>query len=372
MTRLKNFDTRVDWLLLATVAALLGIGLLLIYSATFRVSVYRQVNFFERQLIWVFLGFIIMFLISKVDYHFWGRIGYGLYLGGICFLLVVLIRGRIILGAQRWLEIKFSSTLQQIGFQPSELIKLVLIVILARLAVNNSRRIDSWPILAKGLCLLFIPVVLILKQPDLGTAILSSITGICMLYLMGIRLRKIARVILVWALSSPVVWFLLKNYQRERIRIFLNPYKDPLGSGYSMIQSRLAIGSGGFSGKGWLSGAQTQLDFVPEHHTDFIFAVLGEEWGYLGCLLVLFLYLILILRVFRIAINSKDRFGMFFGAGIGMIFAFHMVINIGVVIGILPITGLPLPFLSYGGSSLISFMIAIGILQNINSRRSLY
>ncbi len=368
MIKLKNFD----WLLFAVVIALTGIGLLLIYSATFRVSIYRQVNFFERQFIWVFLGFIIMFLIAKVDYHFWGRIGYILYLAGIFFLLVVLIRGRVILGAQRWLEIKFPIALKQIGFQPSELLKIIVVIVLARLAIDNSQKINSWSNFGKGLCLLCIPVLFILKQPDLGTAIVNFAVGLCMLFLIGMGLRKISGVILIGVLSSPVAWFLLKDYQQERIRIFLNPYSDPLGGGYSMIQSRLAIGSGGFLGKGWLGGVQTQLDFVPEHHTDFIFAVLGEEWGYLGCILVLFLYLILILRIFHIAVHAKDRLGMFLGAGIGMVFAFHVVINIGVVIGLLPITGLPLPFLSYGGSSLISFMIAIGILQNINLRKGYY
>ena len=231
---------------------------------------------------------------------------------------------------------------------------------------------NSWVTLGKALGLLLLPIALILKQPDLGTAILSLTVGLAMLYLIGVRPRKILAVITAGVLSSPLAWSLLKNYQKERLRIFLNPYRDPLGSGYSMIQSRLTIGSGRLLGKGWLSGTQTQLDFVPEHHTDFIFTVLGEEWGYLGALLVLGLYLFLILRALRIAAQAKDRFGLFLAAGLTLILAFHVVINIGVAIGLFPITGLPLPFLSYGGSSLISSMLVIGIIQNINIKRSVF
>lgn len=368
MVKLKDFD----WLLFIIVIVLAVIGLVLIYSATFRISIYHEINFFERQVIWISIGILIMVVVSRIDYHFWGRISYILYIAGIFFLLMVLVRGRIILGAQRWLEIKLPAALLQIGFQPSELIKIFIVMALARMAIDNIYKVDSWNTLSKGLCLVAIPVLLILKQPDLGTSMVNFVVGISIFYLIGISLRKIIAIISIGALSSPIIWFLLKDYQKERIAIFLNPYSDPLGSGYSMIQSRLAIGAGGLLGKGWLSGMQTQLDFVPEHHTDFIFAVLAEEWGYIGCIFILSLYIILILRIFYIALQSKDRFGMFLCAGFGLIFAFHVVINIGVVIGLFPITGLPLPFLSYGGSSLISFMLAIGIVQNINLKRSLF
>jgi rod shape determining protein RodA len=216
------------------------------------------------------------------------------------------------------------------------------------------------------LALLALPLLLILKQPDLGSALLLVPVSVILMYVGGIRARWLSWIFIMAAASSPLIWHFLKDYQRERLEVFINPQDDPLGAGYNIIQSTIAIGSGGISGKGYMQGTQTQLSFIPEHHTDFIFSVVGEEWGFVGCLVVLGLYFFMIQKTFQISRKARDREGSLLALGIAGMFTVQIIINVGMTVGLLPVTGLTLPFISYGGSSLMFSYAAIGILLNIS------
>ena len=307
---------------------------------------------------------IFSFLIS---YKHLDRFAPVMYVGTILLLVAVLLLGKMGGGARRWLIIG------QISIQPSELAKLTVIFILARYfsRVPTIRGYTLRELIAPFL-LIAVPCALVMNQPDLGTAIhIALIAGVITVFI-KIERRSFITLLASLALAGPVVWSLLKAYQKKRILTFLNPDRDPLGSGYHIIQSKIAIGSGMFSGKGFLKGTQNALSFLPEQHTDFIFSVLAEEWGFLGGFLVLVIFMLLLIWGLHVAFGCRDMFGMIVSVGITAMIFWQVIINVGMVMGLMPVVGVPLPFVSYGGSSIVTTMISMGILMNIRMRRFLF
>jgi rod shape determining protein RodA len=293
----------------------------------------------------------------------------------ILLLLGVLMAGRYALGAKRWME------LGDFSFQPSEMMKLTLILALGRyfgnrrpsLSFNLRTRLGVlWGDLAYPFLLTMLPMVLIFKQPDLGTAFLIFGVFLVMLFASGLEYRYILCFLIFCASALPVLWHFLKEYQKMRLLVFLNPNIDPLGAGYTIIQSRIAVGSGGLLGKGWLAGTQNQLNFLPERHTDFIFSVIGEEWGLVGTIFTIGCFYVLAHSGLRIVKQQKDRFGMLVTAGIVGILTLQVVINVGMVMGLCPVVGITLPFISYGRSSFMVFVIMMGFLLNLSKRRTVF
>ena len=345
------------------------IGIITIYSSTSNSSSPIEKLLYLRQINWVFLGFICLLGISRISYRRLWDGAYLFYAIGLGLLLMVTFSGLVRLGAQRWLKILWFS------FQPSELMKLIMIILLARYFSRPGpglrRDVKDWGF-KKAILVPFVfiilPMFLILKQPDLGTAIFIFFIFIAMLFLAQVNFKFILFVILGIVLASPLLWQFLKDYQRTRLLVFLNPNADPLGAGYTIIQSRVAVASGGLFGKGWLGGSQSQLHFLPESHTDFIFATFAEEWGFLGSLVLLALYYLLIRYTLRVAQRTPDYFGRLLAGGIAATFGIQILINIAMTIGLAPVVGLPLPLLSYGGSSLLVAFLSLGILINIEKR----
>jgi rod shape determining protein RodA len=363
-----KFDRRLfinfDWMLMLVVLCISLIGLLNIYSTGFNQISARQDFIFFKQLQWIVVGLVFMTVAFCIDYRFVSRYAYLIYGLSILLLLIVFFYGYATRGSQRWI------LLGGFSFQPSELMKLTLILALAKY-FDHHRSIE--PHRLKGLAIPFlimlVPFLLILKQPDLGTAMILFIIFSSMILFIGVHWKSLGLSALTGLAVIPAGWFFLKNYQRERIITFVNPDSDPLGSGYHVIQSIIAIGSGGLSGKGFLKGTQTQLRFLPERHTDFVFSVFAEEWGFLGCMVLLVLFMSLILWGLKIALHARDYNGTLIAVGIAALIFWEVFINIGMVLGLLPIVGIPLPFLSYGGSSMVVLMTCVGMLMSISMRR---
>jgi len=321
-----------------------------------------------RQLFWVGIAFVAMLVVLIPDYRRLERLTPFVYVVGVGLLMAVLLIGPVIKGSQRWLDFG------PIRLQPSELFKVIIVFAFARLI---SRRQSPAPLglldLVVPALVLAAPAVLILRQPDLGTAMLVSLCGASFICVVPIRLKTIGILGATGVAGVVLGWnFYLHDYQKERVFVFLDPERDPLGSAYHAIQSQIAVGSGGMFGKGWLQGSQTQLDFLPEQQTDFVFSVLGEEWGFIGAVSVLFIYLALMIRGLMIARASKDAFGAYLAVGLVALFFWAGTINVGMVLGIVPVVGVPLPLLSYGGSSLVTCMVAIGLMMNVSMRRYVF
>ncbi len=345
---------------------LLVITLLLIYSAIVIWSASGQdIGMLERKLAQISFGFIIMIAMAQIPPRIYE--GWAPYLYIICIILLIAVDvfGQISKGAQRWLDLGI------VRFQPSEIAKIAVPLMVARF-VNRDICPPSLKNTALALILIFMPTLLVAAQPDLGTAILIAASGLFVLFLSGMSWKLIGIAVLLVAGFIPVLWFfLMHDYQRNRIMMLLNPESDPLGAGYHIIQSKIAIGSGGLRGKGWLHGTQSQLEFLPERHTDFIFAVLAEELGLIGVLLLLALYLLLIVRGLVIASRAQNTFGRVMAGGLMLILFVYVFVNIGMVSGILPVVGVPLPLVSYGGSALIVLMAGFGIVMSIHTYRKL-
>src|SRR6056297_3438185 len=364
------FDRRLmanfEWVLLLTVLLLAGIGIVNLYSAT--VSWQASVApLYLKQLFWLGGGVVTALTLCLIDYRHLRHLSYHIYLLSIALLVAVLFLGKNTMGATRWLDLGF------FNLQPSEVIKVTLIVLLARIFAETAEP-EGYGLLQlwRPALWILIPFVLILQQPDLGTATMVLFIALTMLMFVGI---KRGTALILAGLGMIVVfagWFGLRDYQRARIVTFLDPEKDPLGSGYHLIQSKIAVGSGGFFGKGFLQGTQSQLSFLPERHTDFVFSVFAEEWGFIGACVLLFLYLFLILWSLSIARRTQDKFGMFLAVGVTAMFFWHIVVNLAMVIGLLPVVGVPLPFFSYGGTSMVTMMIGVGLLMNVSMRRFMF
>ncbi|MBI5043174.1 MAG: rod shape-determining protein RodA [Nitrospirae bacterium] len=358
-----------EWKFLGLILLISGIGILTIFSATYGFAVHAT-PYYQKQLYWIAIGLMFLFLASAIDYHTIIKYGYVIYAVTIILLIVVLIKGRTGLGAQRWLSLGFFS------FQPSELAKIAIIVLLSRYFSDKKVKAGfGMKDLLLPAILLLVPVGLILKQPDLGTALLLSFIFLMIILLAGIRLQTVLTTLFVCILTIPFIahyfWGMLKGYQKNRILAFFDPEMDPQGIGYHIIQSKIAIGSGGLFGKGLLQGTQNKLKFIPEKHTDFIFSVFAEEWGFIGALILLTTYLVLILWGITIAYKAKDREGALLAAGVVCMLSFYLIVNVGMTAGIMPVVGIPLPLMSYGGTSIITTMVALGLLINVKMRRLL-
>ncbi|NMB35903.1 MAG: rod shape-determining protein RodA [Firmicutes bacterium] len=356
---LKNFDYQLLLFML-----LISIyGLLVLSSATQGISSNDPLFYVRKQAVWLSIGAGIMMLIISINYlHFYHWSWY-LYAVNILFLGMVLFIGKEGLGAYRWIDLKV------FDFQPSELAKVIVIITLARLLVDFGEKTESFTAVLPFLLHVFFPMLLVFLQPDLGTALVFIAIFFGMLYMAGIPWKNLLILAGVGLALSPLLWMRLHDYQKLRLLVFLNPELDPLRYGYQLKQSMIAVGSGGLAGKGLYQGSQARLQFLPAQHTDFIFSVLGEECGFLGALLLLLLYFFLIYRIFRIGSLAKDKFGALICTGVATMMLFQILVNVGMVLSIMPVTGLPLPFLSYGGNSLLVNFISIGIVLSIGMRR---
>jgi len=362
-----KFDRRIfqyfDWTLLALVLGICAIGIINIYSAGFSIGE-RQIPFYLKQIQWVLLGSFFMMLIFLVDYRVISEGAYVIYGISVALLVVVLFYGYTTHGSQRWIS------LGGFSFQPSELMKLTVILALSRY-FDDHKSNESYTLkeLFIPFLIVLVPFVLILRQPDLGTALILMIIFASIVFFIGVNWKSVAIVLTGSLMLIPIGWHFLKDYQKDRLITFLNPENDPLGTGYHIIQSMIAIGSGGIFGKGFLKGSQTQLKFLPEQQTDFVFSVFAEEWGFAGALVLIILFMSLILWGMKIALHSRDLLGTLIAFGITALISWEVFINIGMVLGILPVVGIPLPFLSYGGSAMIVLLTAIGLLMNVSVRR---
>lgn len=351
--------THLDGWLLVLLLLLCGFGLFVLYSASG-----QDMGYVQKQLIRMGAGFAVMFLLAQLQPRTFQRLAPWGYLGGVGLLLAVLLFGVGAKGAQRWLE------LPGFRFQPSELMKLALPMMVAAWLVREQLP-PSFRHLLSTLVLLAIPTVLIMKQPDLGTSLLIAASGVFVILLSGVYWRWIFTAAALLAAALPALWAVMKDYQRQRVLTFLDPESDPLGAGWNIIQSKTAIGSGGLSGKGWLQGTQSQLDFLPESHTDFIIAVIGEELGMTGVLILLAIYLLIIARGLIIAVQAQDSFSRLLAGSITLTFFVYVFVNIGMVSGLLPVVGVPLPMVSYGGTSIVTLMAGFGVLMSIRTHRQM-
>ncbi|WP_432823507.1 rod shape-determining protein RodA [Trichloromonas sp.] len=362
----RRLLTHFDWVLLLVVGMIAGIGILNLYSATSSWAT-SATPIYLKQIYWLGMGLTIALVVSSIDYRHLEYSGFFFYFGNVALLLVVLLFGKTSMGATRWLN------LGVFNLQPSEIMKIVIIITLARYFSQQGHfRGFNLKQLVMPALLLGLPAVLIMKQPDLGTAMLVLFIGGSMSLFAGIRRSALAVLVLLGSAAAGGGWFLLKGYQKQRILTFLDPENDPLGAGYHIIQSKIAVGSGGFWGAGFMQGTQSQLSFLPERHTDFAFSVFAEEWGFTGSLVLLCLYLFLVIWGIYIARRAADMFGMMLAVGVVAMLFWHIVVNLGMVIGLLPVVGVPLPLFSYGGTSMVTTMIGTGLLLNVSMRRFMF
>ena len=403
-----NIKDKFDFGLFLPALILFGIGLLSIYSSTVN-NTLAQENF-QRQIVWGVVAFIVFFIAYSIPTNLFKTLAIPAYLVSLLLLMAVLVMGRQISGSKSWLVIG------AIGFQPSEIAKIATIMAISAYLSRNNSNIDSFKDILITLAIGFTPVLLILMEPDMGTAIVFMAVILTMFFWKGISSFSLFVVLspafvaiaaifgtiyFIFALLLVIVllftfkknlffsasifaiglssgffadyvYHALSPHQQKRIQSFLDPNADPLGSGYNTIQAKVAIGSGGFTGKGFLAGNQTQLQFIPEQWTDFAFCVIGEEFGFIGSIIVIMVFLILFLRVLKLAYNTKDEYLSLVSIGILSVYLIHFIINLGMVVGILPVIGIPLPFISYGGSSLLVNMLMLGILANLYRTRKNY
>lgn len=353
--RVINIDPVLFLALLLLTAAGLGI----LYSASD-----GSIEVVQKQGVRLALAFLVMILVAQIPQHqlyLWTPWFFAL---GIVLLILVLMAGEVGKGAQRWLS------LYVVRFQPSEMMKLVTPMMLAWYLSEKPLPPGMKSLVISGV-LVILPTLLIARQPDLGTAILVAAAGFFVVFLSGIRWHVLFATLLGLLACVPILWQFMRDYQKQRVLTLLNPESDPLGSGYHIIQSKIAIGSGGLYGKGWLNGTQSQLDFLPERHTDFIFAVFSEEFGMMGAVVLLSLYAFIILRGLYIATRAQDKFGRLLAGSLSLTFFVYLFVNVGMVSGILPVVGVPLPLVSYGGTSMVTLMAGFGMLMSINSNRRL-
>jgi rod shape determining protein RodA len=348
-----------DWWLLTIAFSICGVGVLEIWSAT---HASHLVGMHLHQIEWIGMGFLLMLLLSRVDYHSIMEQAPVLYLIAIAALVAVLVVGHTRFGAKRWLPILG-------GFQVSELVKLIIIVVMARFYSEVRTEQLGLVDLIKAAVVVGVPLGLIMLQPDLGTALVLIPLMVVGAFLAGLQWKHALAILALAAVMVPVGYHFLKPYQRERVTTFLRPEEDPRGAGYQILQSKIAVGSGGFWGKGLGNGSQNQLGFVPVRYSDFILAALAEELGFAGVFVALLLYMFLLLRLVQNAQRANDRAGMFLVMGVTAVLGFHVLVNVAMVIGFMPVTGIPLPLMSYGGSATLFVFLALGLVMNVRLRR---
>lgn len=356
---------RWDKTLLIFTLLIVTLGIFFIYSATWDKGSGEELMhpIVVKQCVWVLTGFVFLLILANIDYLKIINFAYFIYFLNLLALVFLLIFGGERYGARRWI------TLGPISLQPSEFMKITVILVLSEFLGSRRDKKGSLENFIGAILLVVPAVLLIFIQPDLGTALVLIPILFSILFVCGERLKYILGTIIAGLSMLPLGWSLLKDYQKSRLLVFLNPDLDPLGAGYTIIQSKIAIGSGGLFGKGWLNGTQSYLKFLPERHTDFIFSVVGEEWGYLGAVVLIFLFAVVFARGIRIASKSKEIEGKVIATGIVTLLAFHLFVNISMTIGLMPVVGLPLPAISYGGSNTIATLICVGFLLSV-SRKS--
>lgn len=354
-----QYRLHLDAPLLIILVCVSALGLIILYSASG-----GDISLVERQLLRLGLAFAVMCLVAQIHPQLLRRLTPWIFILGVLLLQAVLLGGEASGGAQRWLN------LYVIRFQPSEVMKLAVPMMVAWYLADARLPPNRWQLLGNAF-LIAVPVLMTAKQPDLGTALLIGCAGFFALFLAGLQWRLLGFLTLLAAAMTPLLWHFMHDYQRQRVITFLSPENDPLGTGYHIIQSKIAIGSGGLYGKGWLNGTQSQLNFLPERSTDFIFAVLGEEFGFFGILLLFSCYIIIVVRGIMISIQAQDTYTRLLAGSLSMTFFIYVIINTGMVTGLLPVVGLPLPMISYGGTSIVTLMAAFGILMSIQTHRKL-
>lgn len=365
----KTLVRRLDWNIILVILALNVIGLINLYSATHGPNSKEVESLFINQIVWLISGWSIFFISTLLDYAIVSRICYIIYFFNLLAILYVDFFGKIALGAQRWIDFGF------FRYQPSETMKLALIMLMAKVLSqrNSMGQGMGFRELVAPLILVFIPFALIMKQPDLGTAMMIIAISASMILFTKVKKHIIVGAIVLISISLPIAWeYILHDYQKNRVLTFLSPENDPRKTGYNALQSRYAVGSGQFFGKGFRKGTQSQLEFLPERHTDFIYSVLSEEHGFVGSITTIGLFCILFFLVLRVAYQARDKFGALISVGVLSYIFWHMFVNVGMVIGLLPIVGVPLPLLSYGGSSMLTTMLGLGLISSVSFRRYLF
>ncbi|MFW5791174.1 MAG: rod shape-determining protein RodA [Desulfohalobiaceae bacterium] len=363
----RQFIFNLNWALLGLALMLFGLGVLNLYSASsLRLEEGLTLTpFYKRQLVWGLIGLGVMIVCMVFDYRHLEILASPLFLAALVLLLIVPFWGKTIYGAKRWVS------LGVLNVQPSEVAKVAVLVLGARMLAKVSGPL-GWMGLGKVMGMVLVPAALIAVQPDLGSALNLVLLAGGMLLFKGIRKDVFKVLAFLIPAVLPFGWFFLHDYQKQRILSFLSPGQDPLGAGYHIIQSEIAIGSGKLWGKGFLSGTQSQLRFIPEKHTDFALAVFGEEWGFAGCVVLLSLFCLFLYQITLVAQSSKDGFGTFLAAGVFWYFFWQVLINMGMVLGLMPVVGIPLPFISYGGSSTLVNFCLIGLVLNVSMRRFVF
>ncbi len=360
--------------ILITALFIVSLGILSIYSSTYQKTGAFWQLIYQRQILWAIFGLFLFLLISNFNYRRLWDVTYILYIAIIFLLFLVFILGIVRLGAQRWLK------LPGFNFQPSELAKIIMVIFYARYFSSKSLGEVSLSVKNFGVLRAFIlpaifaaiPTGLIIEQPDLGSGLIVLAVFFIILFVSGVKLRYLFSILFSIGLAAQVIWNYLREYQKNRVMVFLNPNIDPLGAGYTVIQSKIAIGSGGCWGKGWLLGTQSQLHFLPESHTDFIFATFSEEWGFAGCIILMCLYYFILKQGINIAVRTNDQFGKLLAFGITFMIGIQIFVNIAMNLGFAPVVGIPLPLMSYGGSSMFVTFISLGILCNIGKKRAVF
>lgn len=363
----RSLFKKIDFTFISVILALNIVGLINVYSATHSDFINNKI--FISQIFWITGGWFVYLICTFIDYKFFIRFSYFLYFINIGLLILVQFIGKSFYGAQRWLDFKF------FRFQPSETMKITLILILTAILIRKKTEGKNLNLkeLIPPLILTAIPFVLTVKQPDLGTAMTLLAIAISMILFVGVQKRIIIASIILASITLPITWsYGLKSYQKQRVLTFLDPSKDPKGAGYNSIQSKIAVGSGGLFGKGFRKGSQSQLEFLPEQHTDFIFSVLSEEHGFMGSISLVGLFALLLTLGIHIAQQARDKTGALLTIGILSTIFWHMCINIGMVSGLLPIVGIPLPLISYGGSNMLTTMFGLGLISSVSFRKFLF
>lgn len=353
-TPLAKF-AEVNWFIVGVMAAIVAIGLAMMFSA----GGGENTQYFTQQLSRFFLAFTLMLVLALMPMRLLMDYAYVIYIGCLLVLIVVDVVGHIGMGAQRWLKVG------GLNLQPSEFMKLAVILVLARYFHQiHPEDIKKLPVLLVPALIIILPAIFILRQPNLGTTTIMVGVGVIMCFLAGVQWRYFIGAALAAVATTPVLWHFMHGYQKKRVLTFLDPQADPLGAGYNILQSMIAIGSGGLLGKGYLQGSQSQLNFLPEKHTDFVFTMLAEEFGFFGSMCLLLLYIALLGAGMMVALRSRSTFGAMVAAGVVALLFIHILINCGMVMGLMPVVGVPLPFMSYGGSIMLSAVCAIGLLLN--------
>lgn len=362
---MRFLKTKWDRLLFLSFIIIASAGVFFIYSATWspQLAGGRLNQYVIKQLIWIGSGLVIMLFISEIEYRKMLNIGYLLYFLNLLALIAVLFFAQERYGAKRWIDLGFFS------FQPSEFVKITAILALASFLGEEKNAIGSLRHFSGAVALVLPSFLLIFLQPDLGTALVLVPITFSMLFIAGEKIKHMVGTVILGMSGIPVLWHFLKSYQKQRLLVFMNPDLDPLGAGYTIIQSRIAIGSGGFWGKGYLEGTQSYLRFLPERHTDFIFSVIGEQWGFAGASLLVLLFGLVIWRGLRIMRKSQDVYGRCIAAGVVSLIFFQVFVNITMTMGLMPVVGLPLPAVSYGGSSTITGFIGVGLLLSVSKKK---